>query len=309
MTAVTANATLFSTEPFLRAWLSVSHHSYTGNAAIVSLRLGESSHLYGISHPSGHGKPGTAEFGPHGLFASPAPRLPDHDELRQAIAEAHREHRIESLSWHVRFDHQALAALLRDAGFTGDSYDTHVLSLGRPYEEVFAGYSGTRRNQVRKSQRRGVTIRQAMTPQDVASYCRVHEELEAAKNFGTRYPLELIQALVELPESLLLLAEVEGRVIAGALFFLDGDSMLYWHGAADRTYSQFFAMPAVMDAGVQRACQAGMQSYNFGGSPSDSLRIFKESFGATLRQNWTFHIRQAKPPTFRDKLRGLVGGR
>ena len=89
-----------------------------------------------------------------------------------------------------------------------------------------------------------------------------------------------------------LLAEVHDQVIAGALFFVDGDTLLYWHGGADREHSEYFPMPALMDVALQQAIQSGLASFNFGGSPSESLRFFKESFGAQVRQNWTFRVRK-----------------
>ena len=189
---------------------------------------------------------------------------------------------------------------LNQAALPATSYETHVLPLDKPYKEIFAGYSATRRNQIRKGVRRGVSIRPARTDDDIADYCRVHEDLEAAKDFRTRYPIQLIHALVQLPETTLLLAELERQVIAGALFFVDGHSFLSWHGAANRAYSEYFPMPALMDTAVQQASQAGLSSFNFGGSPSESLRFFKESFGAQLRYNWTFQVR--KEPRLRTRI-------
>ncbi len=283
-----AAATLFSTDSFLKAWLAVPHHHYTPQSTVGSFSLGDGMLLSGIIHRSeAHGY--FAECGPHGLYAAPSPMAPG-PGFGPRLTDALAAEGIARLIWNVRFDHEELSTLLRREGWTGAPAETRVVLLNDGYEAVFAGYSATRRNQIRKAQRRAVRIREARDAQDIASYYRLHEELEEARNFGTRYPLALINALAGLKESTLLIAEVEDRVIAGALFFVDGDSMLYWHGGADRAASEFFAMPALMDAAIQRACAVRVRSFNFGGSPSDSLTFFKESFGATKQVNWSFQI-------------------
>ena len=195
----------------------------------------------------------------------------------------------------MRFDHESLAELLTAAGFLGEPQGTHVLMLDKPYDQLFAAYSATRRNQIRKCFKRGVTLRPAQSRSDVEQYMKIHEGLAERKGFRTRYPAELIYNLARLDQSVLVLAEVGDRVIAGALFFTDGNSMLYWHGGADENATEFFPMAALMDEGIQRAHRAGLDSFNFGGSPTESLATFKESFGSTARSNRTFHIRAPEP--------------
>ena len=230
-----ALTSFFSTHSFLQAWTSVPHHEFQEGTRITTLSFEAGSHdsrMSGLLRPTPAGQI-VAEFGPHGLFASPAPAVPNRRTFGQSLQNNLREHGISHLTWHVRFDHGVLAALLSEAGFTGTTYVTHVLTLGKPYDETFSAYSATRRNQIRKCFRRGVTLREAHSRDDVDRYARVHERLATTRDFRTRYPADLLHNLIQLDQALLLLAEVESRVIAGALFFVDGTSMLYWHGAAD----------------------------------------------------------------------------
>jgi hypothetical protein len=309
-----ALTTFFSTPSFLQAWTSVPHHEFQEGTRITTLSFEAGSHdsrMSGLVRPTPTGRI-VAEFGPHGLFASPTPVVPHRRTFGRSLQSNLREHAISHLTWHVRFDHGALAALLSEAGFPGTTSVTHVLTLSKPYEETFSAYSATRRNQIRKCFRRGVTLREAHNRPDVDRYAEVHERLETAKDFRTRYPPDLLHNLIQLDQALLLLAEVERRVIAGALFFVDGTSMLYWHGAADREAGEFFPMPALMDEGIQRAYRAGLASFNFGGSPTESLTAFKESFGSTPRDNWSFEVHSTQPLVRRiadgakRRLRGLL---
>jgi lipid II:glycine glycyltransferase (peptidoglycan interpeptide bridge formation enzyme) len=281
--------TLFSKEEFVQTWVT---HSNV-NSRVMTLSLGESS-ARGVMHGIVKSRGGSikAEFGPQGLFACPAPFSFECRSLRKHLLMELRKQRVAKLMWHVRFDHESLALRLQDAGFSSEPYWTHALSLEKPYEEIFAGYHATRRNQIRKCYRRGVTIREAGSREDIAAYCLVHERLAGQKpGFKLKYPFELIYGLYQLKKhTTVLVAEIEGRVIAGALFFADGDSMFYWHGAADREYADLFPTGALLDRGIQIAMQKQLKSFNFGASNSDSLRDFKKSFGSEPRQNWTFCI-------------------
>src|SRR5215813_8828846 len=52
--------------------------------------------------------------------------------------------------WNVRFDQEPLAAGLTSLGLPFQRQPNYVLPLGQDYERVFAGYSATTRNHVRK---------------------------------------------------------------------------------------------------------------------------------------------------------------
>ncbi|WP_158277648.1 GNAT family N-acetyltransferase [Opitutus sp. ER46] len=242
-------------------------------------------------------------FGPDGLFAHPSNGIPSPRSLAQAAYDVLEAHGLGYLLWHVRFDHGELAAVLHRAGFSSTPYATHVLSLGQSHADLFAAYRKTRRNEIRQSQKKGCIIREATTYDDVLQYCAVHAKLAQQKEgFRVKYPAELIFGLLQLPQpATLSLAEVSGQVVAGALFIPDGDSVFYWHGAADRDFSDYFPTGALVDHGIQAAVARGAKSLNFGASGSDSLRDFKASFGAKPASNWTFTIGR------RESLRTRLG--
>ncbi|MEO8429902.1 MAG: GNAT family N-acetyltransferase [Acidobacteriota bacterium] len=192
--------------------------------------------------------------------------------------------------WKVLFEQRELSEGLEELGLEASTESTHVLHLTAGYERVFSGYSASIRNQVRKAHARGVTVRQALDEQTVRAYYAVHTELADQKgSYEHIHPLSLFVDLVHLPFCRLLVAEVEGRVVAGALFFEEKSCVVYWHGATARSASSFFPIRAVMDDGVRRACEMGAGSLNFGGSAGiESLAKFKESWGAIVESNRVF---------------------
>ena len=193
-----------------------------------------------------------------------------------------------SIVWNVRFDHLELAQGLMQLGFKCKRLSTHILPLWAGYDRVFAGYNATIRNQVRKAHRAGIQVRQIHETADIKAYYDVHEALAKQKGgYGQLHPLELFVELAKDRESVkLLIAEHEGKTVAGGLFFVDGCSVMYWHGASDRNYSRLFPSFAVIDAAIQWAAQRGAVFFNFGSSNAiTSLEQFKSFWGATVEFN------------------------
>ena len=229
---------------------------------------------------------------PFGLYASPG----WDDELQErtlaSILQELRGTRTRGFVWTVRFDHAALGSALASIGIPYQQTGTYVLRLDEGYERAVSGYNATIRNQIRKAARRGVCIRDASGEADVCAYHELHRRVVAQKEDwrGYEYPVELFLELSQLTASVrLLVAEHEGRMIAGALFFRDADSVMYWHGASDREYSQLFASRPIMDAAIRWACELGAGCFNFGGSAGmASLEQFKLAWGARPEVNWTF---------------------
>lgn len=253
----------------------------------------------------------TAEFGPAGLYACPSPFSEIAKDEVNELVDGLKCQGILSVAWNVRFDHHLLAHRLMECDFSFSRSTTHVLVLDRPHKKLFSAYRPTRRNEIRRSFRQGLIVRRAVEHRDVASYCAVHDKLAKQKaGFRVKYPAGLIHEFVGLrDETILLVAQVGETIVAGALFFLDGDSMLYWHGAADREYSRWFATGALVDTAIKLACERHLATFNLGGSGTDSLRDYKESFGATTRDNWNFNITISKPfiLRFRNAMRRVYG--
>ncbi len=104
------------------------------------------------------------------------------------------------------------------------------------------------------------------------------------------YPINLFSDMVKLGRVVrFLIADHRGKIVAGGLFFRDGCTVMYWHGAADRDSSRVYPACAVTDGAVRGACQVGAESFNFGGSRGiESLEQFKAGWGGEPRENWRF---------------------
>lgn len=231
---------------------------------------------------------------PFGLYASPG--WNGHLELStvEGVVQSLMGPRTRGFVWNVRFDHEPLAVALVSLGLTCERVPTRVLHLKQDYEHVFAGYSATIRNHVRKARQRGVLVRSTHTEEDVHAYFQVHLGLvrreQQKQGYGFVYPIELLLDLVKIHGSVrFLLAEWEGKVIAGAMFLRDGCSVYYFHGASDRDYSHLFPSCAVFDEAIRWACESGAKFVDLTDSAGiASLEKFKASWGACRELNWRF---------------------
>jgi lipid II:glycine glycyltransferase (peptidoglycan interpeptide bridge formation enzyme) len=246
--------------------------------------------MFGIASGAGWGFHSIA-LGPAGLYASPGWSGELDSTTLRAIVDRLRSPRTSRFVWNVRFDQEALANGLGDLGIPSRRTSTHVLSLTEDYDRVFAGYHDTLRLHVRRARRRGVAVREATDRETLDSYYQVHEALaERTGGYGALYTVSLFEQLLGLKDTMrLLVAEVEGRLIGGAILARDGHSLLYWHGAADRDYSRYYPGCALLDEAIRGACAQGARFFNFGNSLGiDSLERFKASWGSTKVWNWKF---------------------
>ena len=230
-------------------------------------------------------------LGPMGLYASPGWDGQLHRFTLEGILHKIMTFRTRRFVWNVRFDHEPLATGLSLLGLKSERVSTQVLPLKSEYDHVFADYSATIRNHIRKAYRRGIRVREATSAGDIRAYHAVHLRLAEQKaGYRFTYPIELFFALTGIHGAArLLIAEVDEQVVAGGLFFRDGNSVMYWHGASDRAYSHLYPSCAVLDRAICWACEVGAAFFNFGGSAGiDSLERFKSTWGARRELNWTF---------------------
>ena len=246
--------------------------------------------MYAVRNPGSYGRQ-FLSLAPYGLYASPGWQ----SQLRQSTLEGilGRLTGIKTISfvWNVRFDHEQLANCLISSGLRFSRVPTRVLGLTPGYERIFAGYNATIRNHVRKAHRRGVSVRETVSPESVAEYHRIYTRHAGQRGgYGVIHPVKLLLELVEIRNIVrLLVAEHEGRVVGGGLFFRDGNSVRYWHGASDREYSHCYPSCAVLDEAIRWACESGAAFFNFGPSVGlSSLDQFKSFWGARTELNWEF---------------------
>jgi hypothetical protein len=175
---------------------------------------------------------------------------------------------------------------------------TPVLDLARDEHALLAGMDGAERK-IRKAEREGVEVTEAQTLADVEAYhrlsCDTADRIRSRSGF-TELPLgffvDVWRRMVPAGHARLFLARHGGELIAGNLFLIHRDTMLYYQGAStrDRAQTARQAPAACFWTAIRAARALGLTRFDFGGcTPTNDPRDprwgvweFKKRWGAAL---------------------------
>lgn len=172
---------------------------------------------------------------------------------------------------------------------------SHVLELEGGMEKIW-GERFTRkvRNQCRSAVRKGVEVRQATGAKDFESYYAIYASAARGWGFASPpYPPNLFRELAGLLGHgvELKLAFFLDRPIAGILLLHGRWSTLYWGAAMLKEFGSYSPHNALLRTAIEDACQRRMKQFDFGSSgPLESVREFKESFGARPSRYWNYSL-------------------
>lgn len=171
-------------------------------------------------------------------------------------------------------------------------YSRHTVALDLTDDDIWMHQiSSKNRNMIRKAGKEGVTI---VESDDYETFRRLYDgtmtdlHAEDFYFFPQKYYEEYKQTFKD--KSMLCLAVLNGKVIAGSMFMFGDDYAHYHLSARDREYSRFAANNLILWYGIQKAKERGCKWFHFGGGTTgdddDSLLKFKKEFSKTLCEFW-----------------------
>jgi peptidoglycan pentaglycine glycine transferase (the first glycine) len=202
--------------------------------------------------------------------------------------------------------------------------NTALLDLRPAQADLLAQMKSKTRYNVRLAGRRGVHVR-AGTIQDVQTFYRMYAETGQRDDFIIRpyeYYEDAWRTFLRAELAHMLVAEVEGEVVAGLILFRFGDRAWYMYGASTDRYRDRMPNYALQWEAIRWAKSAGCTVYDLWGAP-DTLdeqdRLwgvwrFKEGLGAQFVPHMGAYDYAASPvlywayavalPAYRRWLRG-----
>lgn len=182
---------------------------------------------------------------------------------------------------------------------------TIVIDLTPPEEAILAGMKQKTRYNIRLAEKKGVTVREG-TIEDIATFVRLMQVTGRRDSFGIHQPQYYRDAhrLFAPQQAALLLAEYEGRPLAGVMVFAWGDSAAYLYGASSDEERQRMPAYAAQWAGIRWARQRGCTSYDMWGVP-DAPEVDLEA-GFTDRTDGLWPVYRFKRG-FGGEVRRTVG--
>jgi lipid II:glycine glycyltransferase (peptidoglycan interpeptide bridge formation enzyme) len=147
--------------------------------------------------------------------------------------------------------------------------NTMITDLAPDEETLLANMKPKWRYNIRLSERRGVVVRDG-TAADLPAFYKMYAETGERDGFLVR-PYSYYESLWSqfLAEGLahLLLAELDGRFVAGLMLFRFGATAWYFYGASTATARDAMPNHALQWAALRRAKASGCSRYDWWGAP------------------------------------------
>lgn len=158
-----------------------------------------------------------------------------------------------------------------DSGFEG-TQPRYVfrLDISPSPDQLLASFHPKTRYNIRLSQRRGVTVRQDCTNQDLKTFYTILTETAERDGFlirGASYFEAIWEELGSRDQARLFLAEYQDKPIAGALAFTIGDKAWYIYGASLSQHRNVMPNHLVQWTVINWAKERGCVMYDFRGVP------------------------------------------
>ncbi len=169
----------------------------------------------------------------------------------------------------------------------GNLYVTWLLRLSADPDRMWKGLRKPVQRQIKKSEGQGVKVRLAQRREDMEQYYRLHLQTRCKKHGMPAQPraffYRLWDAFAAQNGVRLLLAEYEGKVIAGMILLASGTTIRYAYGASDEHYLHLAPNNLLLWTAIKIGCTAGYQTLDLGRTARDNegLMEFKRRWGAS----------------------------
>ncbi len=164
------------------------------------------------------------------------------------------------------------------------AYLRHTLGLTTSHDALFNACSENTRRNIRMAQQEGVTVSAKTGTDALAEFYRLH--CLTRKRHGVppppfRFFENLYTHVLASGRGMIMLASVDRRVVAGAVFFRFADRAIFKYGASDVHFQRHRANHLLMWEAIRNLSSEGCSELSFGRTDigDDGLRRFKNGWG------------------------------
>ena len=178
----------------------------------------------------------------------------------------------------------------------------HGVAVGRDIDGAWGDLQAPARQAVRRSTRLGVVVDEAETRADLRAFYELHLRLRKQKLRMLAQPYRFFENIwdqfVDRDAGALLLARVDGDIVAGVLFLEWRDTLYYKFNASAPEALSRRTNDAIMWAGIERAIKRGLRAIDLGLSDwdQDGLIQYKRKY-ATAEKTITLLQLGSESPT------------
>jgi CelD/BcsL family acetyltransferase involved in cellulose biosynthesis len=179
------------------------------------------------------------------------------------------------------------AELEGPGAFPAEEAVHHVLALQEDADAVRRTFHKSHvLRSIKKADKAGVVVRRATSPADVTgTFYRLHTGTRRRLGVPVqprRFFTHLWEQVLEPGLGFVLIAEAEGKPVAGAVFLAHGDTVIYKYGASEADAWSLRPNHAIFWDAIRSSCESGYRRFDFGRSDlgHSTLRQFKSSWGS-----------------------------
>jgi hypothetical protein len=191
-------------------------------------------------------------------------------------------------------------------------YYGHVLDISRDENTLFTSFRQSTRRNIKKAEREGVEVAVCSSLCSVREFYRLN--CMTRKSHGLppqpyRFFEKVYEHVVSKGQGMVVLADYNGKTIAGGMYFNFGDKAMYKYGASDSAYQHLRANNLVMWEAIRHYAKKGFTSFCFGRTePENSgLLQFKRGWGGReqVLNYYKYDLKRDSYVSEPSKLRGF----
>ncbi len=188
----------------------------------------------------------------------------------------------------------------------------HGMDLQRDIDDIWMSLSGSARRAIRKSEKSGVEIHTATDESGMRQFFELHMGIRKGKYRLLAQPYDLFKniwyELVEPGHGAVLLATVDGEVVAGNVYLEWKDTLTYKFSASNSDFQNHRPTDALIWSGIKYGVEKGYHVLDFGLSDLDQpgLVAYKNKFATEEKRiNFVRYDLDLPPTITQQQVRTL----
>lgn len=171
----------------------------------------------------------------------------------------------------------------------------HIIDFDGNEEKLFSAFDSTTKRNIRKAVKENVKILRSQSLESVAQFYKLNSLTRQRHGLPPQPYLffrNLYNLIVKENLGTILLAEHNGKIIAGAVYLHIGKKALYKYGASDMKYQNLRANNLVMWEAIKLYNSRGFEEFSFGKTEPDNegLRRFKNGWSVRELESHTYRF-------------------
>lgn len=174
-------------------------------------------------------------------------------------------------------------------------------------DQIWSSFRKTLRHSIQKAEHEGLQIEKCQGEKELKRLYNLYIK-SAKKHKIPVYPLSFFERFLKSPNSEIVLAKYNDKVIAGSAFLFYDKFIHYFQNTIDEKYKDLGANYLILWQQIQSYLSKGYRVFDFGGTRvGSSLQVFKSGWGGKIYPIFELNNQTGKDKLQSSKLRIIFG--